>query len=426
MPIQSCGRRVAPLRAALFAGAFALALSSPALAADTLSLRDALLRAAAFDPGVAATQARLDAAEAGLRQAGVRPNPTVGVDLENFAGTGGMSLLDRSETTFYYQQTLERGGKRDARSDVARAEIMLAGSRGDVRSLDLLAQVQTAWIEALAAQAQILVADQRLEIALRLERDVGRRVAAARDPLFTGERARTAVAQARIALDQAKDAARNARAALAAYWGGVPDFTLETAPLFTLDLTVPPPLGETPDLLMLAGERDVASARIQLERSRSVQDPTVRGGVRYFGDGSEAAFVLGGSIPLGRYDTNKGAIEQAQAMRVAVERDLDAARIEREREIARLTARRAAAASEIARIDAEVMPSADRAVRLVRDGFNQGGGAFTYMEVVEAERAIIDARARRIELLRSIHLDGVRLDRILARHLPLIARLEAR
>lgn len=426
MPFQPGGRRVAPLRAALFAGAFALTLSSAALAADTLSLRDALMRAAAFDPSVPATQARLDAAEAGLRQAGVRPNPSLGVDLENFAGTGSMSLLDRSETTLYYQQTLERGGKRDARSEVARAEITLAGARGDVRSLDLLTQVQAAWIEALATQAQILVAEQRLEIALRLERDVSRRVAAARDPLFTGERARTAVAQARISLDQAREAALNARAALAAYWGGAPDFAIETTSFFALDLAAPPPLGETPDLLLLAAERDVASARIRLERSRSVQDPTVRGGVRHFGDGNEAAFVVGGSIPLGRYDTNKGGIEQAQALRVAAERELDAARIEREREIARLTARRAAAASEIVRIDAEVLPSADRAVRLVREGFNQGGGAFTYMEVVEAERAIIDARARRIELLRSIHLDGVRLDRILARHLPLIARLEAR
>lgn len=425
MSIQSGGRRRAPLRAALFAGAFSLVLGSAALAADGLSLRDALMRAAAFDPSVPATQARLDAAEAGLRQAGVRPNPTVGVDLENFAGTGSASLLDRSETTLYYQQTLERGGKREARTDVARAEITLAAARGDLRSLDLLAQVQTAWIEALAAQAQVPVAEQRLEIAIRLERDVSRRVAAARDPLFTGERARTAVAQARIALDQARETARNARAALAAYWGGDPDFTLDK-PFFTLDLTAPPPLGETPDLLLLVAERDVATARIQLERSRSVQDPTVRGGVRYFGDGNEAAFVVGGSIPLGRYDTNKGAIEQAQALRVAVERDLDAARIEREREVARLTARRASAASEIGRIDAEVLPSADRAVRLVRDGFNQGGGAFTYMEVVEAERAIIDARARRIDLLRSIHLDGVRLDRILARHLSLIARLEAR
>lgn len=426
MPIESGGCRVAPLHAALFAGAFALALSSAALAADTLSLRDALTRAAAFDPTVPATQARLDATEAGLRQAGVRPNPTVGVDLENFAGTGGMSLLDRSETTLYYQQTLERGGKLEARTDMARAEIALARARGDVRALDLMAQVQAAWVEALAAQALVLVAEQRLDTAVRLEREVARRVASARDPLFTGERARTAVAQARIALDQARETAANARAALAAYWGGQPDFTLDTTAFFTLDLTAPPPLGDTPDLALLIGERDLARARIQLERSRSVQDPTVRGGVRYFGDGNEAAFVIGGSIPLGRYDTNKWAIEQAQALRVAAERELDAARIEREREIARLTARRAAASSEIARIDAEVLPSADRAVRLVRDGFNQGGGAFTYMEVVEAERAIIDARARRIELLRSIHLDGVRLDRILARHLPLIARLEAR
>src|SRR3546814_14959088 len=60
--------------------------------------------------------------------------------------------------------------------------------------------------------------------------------------------------------------------------------------------------------------------------------------------------------------------------------------------------------------DREVLPSAERAVVLVRDGFNRGGTAFTFLEVAQAQQAVIDARTRRLELFRRYHLDGVRHD----------------
>ncbi|MCC9487762.1 hypothetical protein JHR23_09720, partial [Campylobacter jejuni] len=75
---------------------------------------------------------------------------------------------------------------------------------------------------------------QRLAEAERVETEVRRRVAAALDPLFAAERAKTSVAQARIALDQAQAAARIARAYLAAWWGGTADYRLDTAPFTNL------------------------------------------------------------------------------------------------------------------------------------------------------------------------------------------------
>jgi cobalt-zinc-cadmium efflux system outer membrane protein len=425
MPSFNGARHSAPSCAALIASLVLAALSSP-VAAEALTLPDALTRAVRHDPTAAASAARVQAAQANLRQASVKPNPRVGVELENFAGSGRMGLLDRSETTLYYEQTLERGGKRAARSEVASAEVTVAEARRTLGSLDLLAEVQAVWAEAQAAQALAPIARRRLEIATALERDVGRRVASARDPLFTGERARTGVAQAKIALDQAQDAARNARASLAAYWSGDTEFELDPSPFASAakptDLRT---RDDTPDLTLIAAERDAAAARVRLERSRAVQDPTFRGGVRHFGEGKATALIVGASIPLGFNDTNQGAIARALAERNATEAELAAARIAQAREVSRLVARQTATASEIERIGKEVLPSAERAARLVRDGFNRGGGAFTYLEVVEAQRAVTDAQARRIELLRSFHLDQARLDRLLARHLPLIASTEA-
>lgn len=419
-------RPAARLRHVLALGAALTVLFSCNIAAaQELTLSDILSRAAAYDPTVPANAARIQAAEAGVRQAGIGPQPILGAELEDFAGTGRYSPVDRSQATLYYERTLERGGKRQARTDAALSDLTLTQQRGRLRSLDLLAEVQTAWVEALAAQSVVAVAKERLAAAERLEKEVSRRAKRALDPLFAGERARTAAAQARIAHDQALETARIARTTLAAWWGGSADFVLDSSS-FTRLGTKSPVIEDTPDLALLAAARDAANARIRLEQARSVADPTIRVGVRHFGEGSEVALVVGGSIPLGGGQANRGNFDRAKAELLAAEAEIEVERLMRQHEVERLTAARRAIAAEISRIDAEVLPTAEHAVVLVRDGFNRGGLAFTFLEVAEAQRSLIDARTRRVDLLRRFHLDGVRLDRISGSHISLISRAEDR
>lgn len=400
------------------ASAPAALAQTPAAPAATLALDEALARASAADPGVAGWDARFAAGQANIRQAGVKPNPSLGLEVENFAGSGAVSMLDRSETTLSYQQTLERGGKREARVGLARASAEVTRRRRDIRRLDLLRDVQAAYAEALAADAELLIAEARLLAAQSAQTDVERRVRAARDPLFAGSRAGAITAQAEIDRDQARLAAQNARSVLARFWGGSADFTLNLETFFGV---AAPTAGDRPvavaDLALLEAEREVAAANVRVEQSRAVTDPTVRAGVRYFGEGSDVAFVVGGSLPLRLHDNNKGAIERAVSERSAADADITADRVLREREIARLAARMAAAAAESERLRAEVIPLAIRAVEQVRDGFNRGG--FQYANVAEAERGLADARARRVAVLRQFHLDQAALDRLTGRHAAL-------
>ncbi|WP_425998439.1 TolC family protein [Caulobacter sp. DWR1-3-2b1] len=407
-------RRVAVQTRALLLSA-ALLAATPAFAQTILSLDDALRKTLAVDPAAAGAAARLNASKAHARQADTRPNPSLGVEIENFTGSGPFSKLGRTEATVSYQQTYERGGKRQARTALAQSEIGLAQARAEVRRLDLAKAVQLAFVEVLAAQAQVTVAEDQLMIAQRAEREVSRRVAGARDPLFAGARADAELAQARVSLDRTQANARNARAALVAYWNGAAEFATP-AELFE-DIRRPEGLAgasEIADLKLLAAEQAVAAARIAVEQTRAVQDPTVSLSVRHLQDEGALALVVGATIPLGRYDTNRGAIDRARAERLAIEADLGALRIEREREIARLIARRAAAAAEVRKTDAEVLPNVQRAVALVREGFNRGG--FSYLDVISAQRALIEAKARRVEILKAFHQDGASLDRLTGAH----------
>ena len=418
IPIDAPCVRRACARLSLAAVIATLALPLSAAALD-LNLNDALARAAAFDPARNAVGARVEAAEAVVRQASVKPVPTLGFDVENFTGSGPYGLLDRSETTLSYARPLERAGKREARVGRARAEVEVVRARSIVARLDLLRDVQTAFAEALAADAELLVAEARWVAAQASQRDIARRVKSARDPLFAGSRAEAMTAQAEIARDQARDSVRASRDALAAFWGGTADFTLRLDDFFNVTPPVDRTDGNVPDLALLEAERSVAIATIRVEQSHNLADPTVRAGLRYFGQGGDAALVVGGSIPLGVRTANRANVERALAERSAAEAEIAAASVIRAREIARRLTRLQALAFESERIRAEVIPHTIRAVEQVTAGFNRGG--FEYLDVTEAERALADARARRVAVLREFHTGLATLDRLTGKHRALAA-----
>lgn len=413
------------IRLAPVCGVLSLILSAQPALAQALTLSDALARAAGSDPALGVNAARLDAADAAIRQADVRPRDMIGVEVEDFAGTGAYSPVERSQTTAWYERTWERGGKREARVGAARSELGVTSERNRLRMLDVLAQVQAAWAEALAAEAAIPIAQQRLTAAERVRAEVDRRVARALDPLFAAQRARTALTEARIALEQAREQARIARTSLATWWAGSGDFDLETSAFFSTDVAFPS-ASDSPDLALLDAERGAADARVRLAETGNAGDASARVGLRHFAQGNDVAIMVGGSIPLGNRAANRGNVARANAESRIAEAEMAAARLQIGREIDRLAAQRAALAREIGRIEREVLPSAEKAVGLARDGFARGGTAFTFLEISQAQQAVIDARSRRVDLLRQFHLAGARLDRLTGRHASLLSSTENR
>ncbi|MFW2346211.1 MAG: TolC family protein [Brevundimonas mediterranea] len=399
----------------------ALAQQPPATAVDApaLSLLDALARAADVDPALAGGEARARAGDAAVRQADVRPNPSLGLMVENLPTLGGGNIIDRTETTLSYEQRFERGGDRPARVALARGEAAVVQAEAAVRRLDRLELVQRAWADALAAGAELEIARERLALAERFQAEVQRRVNMARDPLFAGARAEAELAQAQIDFDQAGIEARLAKATLGRFWIGTSTFSLDPADFEDTSAAreAAGPASEI-DLAVLSAQRDVALARVRVEQARAMPDATVSVGVRHFWEGQDLGLVVGGSIPLGRFDRNEGAIERARFEGVAAEADMAALRLDREREIARLQVLLASRAMEAQRIAEETLPQAERAVVLVREGFARGG--FTYNDVISAQTALLATRARRVAVLKQFHIDRARLDRLTGAHAALL------
>lgn len=338
--------------------------------------------------------------------------------VENLPTLGGGDILARTETTLTYEQRLERGGDRPARTSLAQSEGLLVLAQARITQLDRLEAVQRAWADVMATHASLEIARERLSLADRFQAEVQRRVNAARDPLFAGARAEAELAQAQIDFDQAEIALRVARIVLAKFWDGSADFTLARSD-FEDTSAARVAAGEvaSTDLEVLRARQAISDAQVRLEEARAVPDPTVSVGVRHIWD-NEVALVFGGSIPLQRYDRNQGAIDRARAEGVAAQADQNALRLEREREIARLQVQLLARANEARRIAEETLPQAERAVTLVRDGFARGG--FTYNDVMSAHTALLQTKARRVAVLQTFHNDRARLDRLTGAHADLL------
>lgn len=398
------------------AATFSLAPSAFAQVAPPLALEDAIARAIAFDPGLRAASAGIDAAAGNVSQARTRPNPELGIEVENFNGAGELRGFAGAETTFSLSQEIELGGQRRARIAVANRELRGAELDQLIRQLDLIREVQEAYYAALTADEIVAIEQERLSTAEALNSAVARRVAAARDPLMAGARAEASLAEARIALTRAESSAATARARLASYWGGEGIASLAAA-AFSLPRTEThshlAPSDASPDIARLAAERDRASAEARLERSLGFQNPTLSFGYRQFQDTGDDAFMAGVSIPLGVFNRNQGAIARARAEERRSAYNVEAGRQALAREF--FAAQRAldADARAARALEDDVIPQAERALALAQNGYNRG--AFSYLDVLEAQRALTDAREARIEALLSFHNNEAAIDRLTAR-----------
>jgi outer membrane protein, heavy metal efflux system len=397
------------IRAALFCG---LLLSiSPGALAEQLSLDQAVEKAIAAAPLLKANEAVLAAAEAGKRQADVKPNPVVSVDAENFIGTGPIDVFRQPEVTVSYSQQIERGNKRAARVALAQSDVTLAEAQARVARLDIAAQVQGAYIDAQIAAEMVKIANLRLKTERDLQRESLRRVRAYKDPLFVETRAAARVAQAQISLDDAAQRFANARDALAAFWGAKGD-GLDIASDFMAPGTAPAKLASADEAVSTAAI-DRARTAVVVEQSKAVQDYAVSGGLRYLGDTDDVAAVASVSIPIGRFDRNKGNIARAQAERQQAEYLAEAARLERLRRLASLRAEASAARTRAQRIMAEAYPQAERALEQVREGFNRGG--FRFSDIESAANAIVEVQESWLDAMNRYRDTQTEIDRLTGR-----------
>ncbi len=398
-----------PHRSVLLAAA-ACAFAQTA-SAEPITLDEAVARALGTAPENAASDAAIEAAQAAREQAAVRPNPTVTVEGENFVGTGPYNVLGQAELTATYNQTIERGGKREARIGLAERDIAVSEAAAEVTRLEVAAAVQRAFIDVLIADAVLDIARARVAVEMEMRSEAIRRVRGYKDPLFVETRANARVSAAQLQVEQAVARREAALALLASFWGGSPVGLEPQGQVLALG-AVPAGLAEA-DVMLAEAEADRARSAVVVEQTRRTPDYQVGGGLRFLRGTNDLAAVANVTIPLGRFDRNQGNIARAQAEGRRVEALAEAARIARARELADLVARAEAAQRHASRLVSEVFPQTERTLVQVREGYARGG--FAFRDVQDAADAILAVQDQWLEAITEYRDLLTRIDRLTGR-----------
>ena len=375
------------LRTALLAAA--LAFPATAAFAEPITLDEAIAKAIEAAPSIRANEAAVAAAQAGRVQASVRPNPTVTVEGENLVGSGPYNVFGQAEITGTYSQTIERGGKRDARVTYAERDIGVAEASSRVARLELVSAVQRAFLDVVIAGYVVEIAETGLGVEMEMQREALRRVRGYKDPLFVETSASARVTQAQLNLVEARARQAGAKAALAAFWNGQAE-DIETEGEVMSGIPAARQLALA-DAELAQAEIARASAAVSVEQTRTTQDYTLSGGARFLRGTNDVALVAGITIPLGRFDRNQGNIAKAQAEKLRIELTAEAQRLDKLRRLASLGAEADAARTRADAIVLEVYPQTTKALRQVREGYARGG--FTFRDMQGAADAIIQAQA---------------------------------
>lgn len=369
--------------------------------AAPLTLDDAIARVAQYHPDLRLAQAQRPVWEARRDAAGLSPPLTVGVELENALGSGDARGVDAAEVTVTLAGVLERGGKLDARRAVAQANLDSLAPQRETARLDLMAEVARRYLAVTDARQQLRIAETDIEQRRRAVAAARLRLQAGASPESVLMTAQAMLAQAELDRDRARQMDQSARAALSALWRQrEPGFDVVTGDPMQLpalqDFAVlAEELQRTPELAVLAGERRIREAQVQLARTQARPDVSWQVGVRNARDTRDTSLVAGFSLPL-------GSVRRAEPEIRAAEAELALNSVEREARALQLYATLAEAHGryltsrlEVTRMERDVLPQLKRAENAAEKAWR--AGAISYMEWAQLQAMRIEARQRQLE-----------------------------
>lgn len=381
----------------------------------SFTLAQALERAGATSPAIESGAAGVLAAQAARSVAGLRPNPELNIQTENVAGSGDYRGFRSAETTAQVTLPLELGGKRPARVALANAQQDRAQIEQAVIAANLRLAVTQAYVTAVSAAERATVAQRQVAIAAEALRSAQVRVRAGRASPLEAQRAELAHLNAQATQEQAERLANVARANLGRMIGAPVAGALDLRWFETLAVAGPVDRAAMRDMLTArAAALDVATAdaQVRLAGAQRVPDLQLFAGPRRLSGSNDTAMLMGINIPLQIFDNGGAAQAQARAERQRADATRRMTEIQLDQAIASADAEVANAETAARIASGPALAAAQEAARIARIGYREG--KFGQIDLIEAERTLLDTRMAAIDALATYHDASARRDRLVA------------
>ena len=390
-------------------GATALWAAASVTQAQTLTLDSALQTAFANNPDLAAAQWDIDIARGGRQQAGLIPNPVASLEAED-------TRRDTRTTTLKLSQTLELGGKRGARVEVAIRAQDAAALTLEQRRNGLRAEVIDGYYGALRAQERLDLAQRSLALAERGLVVANGRVTAGKSSPVEATRAQVQLSEIRLELNRAQVGLTDAYRRLAASTGSAStDFqavAAQTQATPSLPASAPllARLEQTAELRLAELQILQSEASVGLEKAQRIPDLDVSIGSQYDASVRERVNLVGVSMPIPLFNRNQGNV-LAASRRADQARDLrNATELRLRTETRQALDLWQTANTEVRAFNQQILPAAQSAVDSATRGFEMG--KFNFLDVLDAQRTLIAARTQYLTATAQATDAWVRIERI--------------
>jgi cobalt-zinc-cadmium efflux system outer membrane protein len=392
--------------ASVFFAATLTAVPVYAQAPSSLTLNDALARAADANPAMRAARSSRAVDLAGVAAAEERPNPEIGVE----------AARETPHWAFSGTVPVELGGKRARRVEVASATLAVTDAETVRIAADVRADVRRAYFVAVASERRIVISQELETIATRA-RD------AAQDRFRTGAAPRLEALQAELALAEALNdlaAARGEAGAARAELNALLAYPVDSAPALADALDAGPMPGDAvavaqaiagnAELDVLQKRIDEARARLALATAMRRPDPSFTGTLTYDAPGE---FTVGwraaAAVALPIFTTGRPAVAAAQAAVTHAEAERDARAAQIAGAVTAAAARVRAAAQTAERYRRDLLPASAQIEAMADESYRAGqSGLPAYLQALQSAR---DVRQRALDAALAYQLALAELER---------------
>ncbi len=369
---------------------------------------DLVRRALQFNGELAAARLEVGRARARLRQAGLRPNPTIDVGQTTGRLTGSAG---ESETSVGVTLPLELGGRRGRRVELARAELEAVEAEVAERARRLAGEVLSVYAESLSALRELEITEGLTELDVKTVVFVQARVnegdtAPLELSLLQAEverlRSRRALVEGRL---------RSSLVRLKTLAGIPPHETVKlredinaptlSQPPTSMEAAVDIALRTRPDLRLARLNEEVAQAGLRL--ARSLGSPEAAAFTRYTQSRSrfdetpvgvlndrDKTLTFGVSVQLPVFNKNQGAKEEAALAISQARSRREFAEASVRAEVASAYARLEASRSALLIFEHGVISRSNDNIRTIRAAYEIG--AFKITDLIAEQRRLLDSQ----------------------------------
>jgi cobalt-zinc-cadmium efflux system outer membrane protein len=152
---------------------------------------------------------------------------------------------------------------------------------------------------------------------------------------------------------------------------------------------------------------------VGLEKGKAILDIKLSGGLQRFSQTDDNAIMFGISIPLPTSDKNQAGKLQASYELARAREEQRAAYTQVQMKLARAYQGLSSAYTEATELEKNVLQGAEGVFEASKTGYAQG--KLDYLNVLDAQRTLFEAKARYIDALASYHAAKADVERLIGR-----------